>query len=139
MINYTECNLDWLAAQHAQKIISRTNPSEIENTVTKALGVLQENGVYACILYLLAKEKGNGIKVVEEMLNLLEELPFGLGRPSSLEPTAVLKFISDKVTKELERQLLAKELLEQMLIYARYIAKAHNGQGSDNNQAGEHE
>ena len=36
----------------------------------------------------------------------------------------VLRHISDKVTVHLERLLLAKETLEQMLIYARYGAKA---------------
>jgi len=35
-----------------------------------------------------------------------------------------LKYITDKVTTDLERLLLAKEVLEQMLIYARYGAKA---------------
>jgi hypothetical protein len=36
----------------------------------------------------------------------------------------VLGHISEKVTVDLERLLLAKETLEQMLIYARYGAKA---------------
>ncbi len=119
-------NIDRLAAQYAQKIISRTRdkkPSEVDNTVTKALGVLQGNGVYACFLYLLAKEKDNGRVVVEEMLKLLAELPFDWGHPVDLSPENVLRHISEKVTVDLERLLLAKEVLEQMLIYARYGAK----------------
>lgn len=75
-----QSNLDRLAAKHAQEIIRRTRDkkaSEIENTVTKTLGVLQENGIYACFLYLKAKEKENGGVVVEEMLNLLNGLDFG--------------------------------------------------------------
>jgi hypothetical protein len=121
-------NLDRLAAQCAQNIIRTT--TDVENTVTKALGVLQENGVYACFLYLLAKEKSNSEKVVEEMLNLLEGLGFGWEKPtSSNDPEVVLQHITDKVTVNLEpvnleRLLLAKETLEQMLIYARYGAKA---------------
>ena len=35
-----------------------------------------------------------------------------------------MKYISNPVTTNLERLLLAKETLEQMLIYARYGAKA---------------
>ncbi len=128
MSNITSPNLDRLAAQHAQAIISRTTDkkaSEVDNTVTKALGVLQENGVYACFLYLRAKEGENGPGVVEkEMLDLLDGLGFGWGKPTGNSPEEVLSYISEKVTVDLERLLLAKETLEQMLIYARYGAKA---------------
>jgi hypothetical protein len=139
-------NLDRLAAQHAQAIIRRVvdvdeeetqkdKPEDkkktkqqlskdVENTVTKALGVLQEDGVYACFLYLLAKEKENGSIVVNEMLGLLDEIGFGWGKPNDNSARQVLSHISEKVTIDLERLLLAKEALEQMLIYARYGAKA---------------
>ncbi|MGQ9482581.1 MAG: hypothetical protein ACUVSZ_14500 [Chloroflexus sp.] len=127
MSNQTQLNLDRLAAQHAQAIIEHTKAkkaSDVDNTITKALGVLQENGVYACFLFLLAKEKEIGSVVVKEMLNLLDGLGFGWGKPASNKPEDVLKHITDKVTIDLERLLLAKETLEQMLIYARYGAKA---------------
>jgi len=127
-------NLDRMAAQSAQKIIQHTKDkkaSDVENTITKTLGVLQENGVYACFLYLLAKEKENGTVVVEEMLNLLEGLGFGWGKPSGNGVEQILQHITDKVSGDpeqggLERLLLAKETLEQMLIYARYGAKARS-------------
>ncbi len=129
-----QINLDRLAAKHAQEIIHRTEnkkASEVDNTVTKTLGVLQENGVYACFLYLLAKEKDNGRVVVDEMLNLLEGLGFGWGKPSGNGVEQILQHIIDKVSGDpkqggLERLLLAKETLEQMLIYARYGAKARS-------------
>jgi len=126
-----QSNLDRLAAQHAQEIICRTNDKkagDVDNTVTKALGVLQENGVYACFLYLKAKEKENGDIVVDEMLNLLDDLGFGWGKPPSNKAEDVLRHITEKVTDtdHLERLLLAKEILEQMLIYARYGAKARS-------------
>lgn len=127
-------NLDRLAAQSAQKIINLTEnkkASEVENTINKALGVLQENGVYACFLYLLAKEKENGRIVVYEMLNLLDGLGFGWDKPSGNSEEQILQHITDKVSGDpeqggLERLLLAKETLEQMLIYARYGAKARS-------------
>ncbi|MEJ5301314.1 MAG: hypothetical protein WHS38_10035 [Thermodesulforhabdaceae bacterium] len=129
MSNTTQLNLDRLAAKHAQAIINSTadkKASDVDNTVTKALGVLQENGVYACFLYLFAKEKENGRVVVEEMLNLLAGLNFGWGKPEDSSAEKVLRHISDKVTVDLERLLLVKETLEQMLIYARYGAKARS-------------
>jgi hypothetical protein len=128
-MNGSHLNLDRLAAERAQAIIRRTadkKASEIDNTITKSLGVLQENGVYACFLYLLAKEKGNRDVVVEEMLSLLDALNFGWGKPANYEAATVLKHITDKVTIELERLLMAKETLEKMLIYSRYGAKARD-------------
>jgi len=120
-------NLDRLAAQHAQNIITATREqkaSDVDNTITKALGVLQEHGVYACFLYLLAKEKDNGKTVVKQMLDLLAGLGFDWDQPADQKPETILKHINEKVSIDLERLLLAKETLEQMLIYARYGAKA---------------
>lgn len=140
MSNNTVTNLDRLAAQTAQAIITNTKDkkaNDVENTVTKALGVLQEDGIYACFLYLLAKEKENGKVVIEEMLNLLEGLRFGWSKPMEngkvdLRPDVVLKYITDHVTQDLERLLLTKETLEQLLIYARYGAKARENSESEN-------
>lgn len=129
-MNTAQPNLDRLAAEHAQQIIRRTvskKASDVDNTITKSLGVLQENGVYACFLYLLAKEeKEKRDVVVEMMLSLLDGLGFGWGRPADIGAEAVLKHVSEMVTGNLERLLLAKETLEQMLIYARYGAKARD-------------
>lgn len=118
-------NLDRLAAQHAQAVV-QAGDKNIETTITKALGILQENGVYACFLYLLAKEKGNGKTVVEKMLHLLDGLGFDWEQPGDQKPETILNYINQKVSIDLERLLLAKETLEQMLIYARYGAKARD-------------
>lgn len=119
-------NLDYLAATYAQKILDGTTdqkPDNVDSAITKALGVLQEHGVYACFLYLLAKEEEIGAIAVKEMLNVLEK-SLSLAMPESLKPEVVLKHITDHVTNDLERLLLAKEVLEQTLIYTRYGAKA---------------
>lgn len=139
-------NLDRLAAQHAQKIITTTTnqkvkAKDVENTVTKALGVLQEDGVYACFLYLFAKEKDNHkYTIVTEMLDLLENLGFGWNKPKKqngnddLDSNVVLKHIITNVTQDLERLLLTKETLEQMLIYTRYGAKARQAEEPQKNE-----
>ncbi|GET42752.1 hypothetical protein [Microseira wollei] len=143
MSNSAVTNLDRLAAEKAQAVIANTKSqkaSDVENTVTKTLGVLQEDGVYACFLYLLAKEKDNGKAVITEMLDLLEKLGFGWNKPMNngqidLRPEIVLKHITDNVTQNLERLLLTKETLEQMLIYARYGAKARQVEEKDGQEA----
>ncbi len=115
-----EHNLDYLAAKHAQALIKAAS-KDAENTVTRALGVLQENGVYACFLYLLASGKEDGQIIKDKMLELLGEDQLGLPKQ---ENDDVLNYIAEKITADLPRLLLAKEALEQMLIYARYGAKA---------------
>ncbi len=111
-------NLDYLAAKHAQEIVKALSdtPKKAENSLTKTLGVLQENGVYACFLYLRAREDHSG-KIIEQMRALLEAL--GIKN----EPKDNLEY-ARQLTADLPTLLLAKEALEQMLIYARYGAKA---------------
>lgn len=60
------------------------------------------------------------------MIDLLNDLEFGWGKPADQKPETILQYISEKVTSNLRRLLLVKETLEQMLIYARYGAKARD-------------
>lgn len=117
-------NLDYWAAFHAQNIVKLT--INIGTTVTKTMGVLQEHGVYACFLYLYAKEKETCHGVINEMLDLLYHIGYCWEenkKPDAVED--VLNFVNENVGGgSLERLLFAKETLEQMLIYARYGAKA---------------
>ncbi len=150
-------NLDYYAAKFAQEIVvkivdekiqeaneaketnkttdpEKTDPKKIksraDNAVTKSLGVLQEQGVYACFLYLVAKEKDNCKPIVAEMLKMLEKI----GVPEididtiDLEknPQELLKHINEHITQDLDLLLLAREVLEQVLIYARYGIKARD-------------
>jgi len=135
-------NLDRLAAQRAQEFIRKTidddrkpDPKSVDNTVTNALGVLRENGIYACALFLKSRpktEKQRADALLSEMLHLLAGLGFGWGRPDSEDAYHVLAYPTEKVTSgKLERLLLAKETLEQMLIYARYGAKARVAEKGD--------
>lgn len=144
-------NLDHLAATCAQRIIDDTNnvekSSDVENGVTKSLGVLQENGVYACFLFALSRAKpGDGGNqsneavifsiIVREMLWVINELPVDCPTPPISQDTEprvissqaeqILNHVATHITKNLEHLLLAKEILEQMLIYARYGAKARS-------------
>ncbi len=122
-------NLDLLAAQKAQAIIDETRPqeaSDVENLITKALGVLQENGVYAALLYLYSRTNANEKPIAEStrenLLDLTEKLTSS--RPATKKATDALKFLTDQVCNDLDRLLLVKQLWEQTLIYARYGAKA---------------
>lgn len=133
-------NLDRQAAQRAQAIIANAKQKvdtagekkpykaeDVDNLATKALGVLQENGVFACALFLYSrtqdKEKLIAPLIRNEMLTLLSSAPFSWPEPAA-GFEAELSFYANTVTDDLDKLLLAKESLEQMLIYTRYGAKA---------------
>lgn len=122
MSSTQERNLDYLAAKHAQELVGRTEKAKgLENSLTKTLGVLQENGVYACFLYLYAREKEIANSVAAAMLTLLRDL--GLDAPQKDAQKEVLAWLAE-MSRRLNDLLLAREALELMLIYARYGAKA---------------
>jgi len=137
----TTLNLDQKAAQYAQTMVAEgvnavttKAPEKVENLVTKALGVLQEQGVYALVLFLFSRtskdEKSIAPKLRAPLYKLLRELPQFEANPElggfgeNPEAKKVLKFFSDEVCEHLDTLLLVKDLYEQTLIYARYGAKA---------------
>ncbi len=116
-----------LAAQAAQRISEATTGhrgAEVDNVATKALGVLQENGVYAAVLYLLSREREKQIAraIDHELWVLLQSLQPEVGAKPGKEEEE-LKAIA-AVTARLEDLLLVKRVWEQALIYTRYQAKA---------------
>jgi uncharacterized linocin/CFP29 family protein len=119
-------NLDYLTAKHAQKVVSHESVEGMENSVSKALGVLQEHGVYGSFLYLLAKEDNNGKILVTEMIDLLHKAGFLYDEGKKPEKTKdILDHIINTVSNaSLQRLLFARELIEQMFIYVRYGEKA---------------
>jgi hypothetical protein len=151
-------NLDQQAALYAQQMVKEGSPVKdakaLENLITKTLGVLQEQGVYACMLFLFSRSSDEA-KIApylrREHYQLLGRLPQFEGNrtlPSAAETIATLQivdkkereqkfkdasvkeartaleFYSQHVLGDLDTLLLVKELYEQTLIYARYGAKA---------------
>jgi len=88
---------------------------------------LQENGVYACMLYLYSRtsvaDKAVGKKTSKQLLKLTENI----GKkppPDSATNDDVLLFLTDEICTDLDTLLFVKQLWEQTLTYARYGAKA---------------
>ncbi len=140
-------NLDRLAARHAQCIIAATlekgKKEDVENLVTKTLGVLQEQGVYAGFLYLLSRperERPIARAVRDELTNLMGEpelSSFGLayGGEKDNGQTLLDHFADTVCAKPLQTLLLVKSLFEQTLTYARYSAKARlDGAAEDDDE-----
>ena len=124
MTDATPKILDTLCAKYGQKM-AQNNKDIVERLVTKALAVLQEQGVYALALFLLSRkgdEKNVGKQILSELRKLLNESYnnlFPINKPSDN-----LKFFLERVVNDLDTMLLVKDLFEQTLIYARFSAKA---------------
>lgn len=122
-------NLDLLAAQTAQQIIVSTGDfkaSEVDNLATKALGVLQENGVYAAALFLYSRSSKDAQIapfVRQPLLRLAAQEVVNQPAPAD-QAQVTLKFVTDHICNDLDTLLLVKQLWEQTLIYVRYGAKA---------------
>lgn len=63
-------NLDYKCMEYGQKI-SEISDSKLENNLRKALGVLQEDGIYAMFLWLEEKDKSKRIR--KELINHINE------------------------------------------------------------------
>ncbi len=122
-------NLDSLCAQYGYAIIQAVAPNgsllkadraKLENSITKSLGVLQENGVYAFFLFLEYRKDEKGIRETKrQVLELLRHKKTNLLGQGNDDFAAMRQ-----LTENLDRILLARQLIEQTLIYARYHAKA---------------
>ncbi|MFH1859684.1 MAG: hypothetical protein ABH870_01525 [bacterium] len=111
-----ENNLDLKCAECGSKIAKN---KEDEKLITKALGVLQEDGVYAFFLYLKSQKEKAAEWISERTFSLLKTQITAIN--AEKEP---LPAIRDKLADNLDSLLLAKQLLEKALVYARYHAKA---------------
>ena len=90
---------------------------DAENRITKALGVLEEQGVYALFLFLHARENKWESDALAGFLR----------RNSLLGPTSSDKELFtalEGLARDLDKLLFARDLLHRALIYARYHAKA---------------
>lgn len=101
--------------------------NQLDNVVTKTLGILQENGLYAATLFLWTRTRDVDRKAAEKIRMALLEVAGELTVGSDgkvRQPGEALKFLSEKVCSDLDRTLLVKQVWEQALIYARFAAKA---------------
>lgn len=101
----------------------KPNPQKAENLLTKALGVLQEQGLYAFVLFCDSRGSAekNGAKKIKEITKELLKDKLNLINDEDLL-TAIRK--ENGLASRLDDLMLAIQVLEKSLIYARYHAKA---------------
>ena len=142
--SHQSLNLDRAAAIYAQRMVNAAeeakNVATLERLVTKTLGVLQEQGVYAAILFLFSRtgpEKDAAPHIRASLFRLLHDgetghhIPgFGNAPADDAAAKEALAYYTQHVLQDLDTLLLVRDLYEQTLIYARYGAKAANEQNA---------
>jgi hypothetical protein len=133
-------NLDRLCAKYGYefadtiKKVLNSDAKKVESLITKALGVLQEQGLYAFALF--CESRGSTEKKgAEEMKKITTELL--KDKLSLISDNKLLEEIrkDNGLASRLDALLLAIQVLEKSLIYARYHAKAFaNSQDQTNNR-----
>ncbi len=110
-------NLDYTAAKTAKKLVGKIDDfSTLERVSTKAIGVMESQGIYGLYLFLNSRgatEKEVAKKVWEELENLAKN---------------TLNLTSNEVALEIVKnrayQMLVFDLFERTMIYVRFSAKA---------------
>ena len=92
---------------------------ELEKLVTSALAVLEEQGVYALFLFLETRGGKVAPTIVQEARKLLRETPRQPPLLSDNGNDDVFESLQS-MSEDLDKLLLARDLLRQALVYARY-------------------
>ncbi|RDV81260.1 hypothetical protein [Ammonifex thiophilus] len=141
-------NLDLWAAETGRRILEQAKPESkkevngLQSTLTKALGILQESGIYAFFLYLLAKREKKDAKAKNDpcrviLKQVLEDFGqkkdrFGFSGEAPVLPDSpntkavekILNWVAKEIAADLPRLLLCREFLQRALTYALYAAEA---------------
>ena len=134
-------NLEPLAALAANNIVDSSiaqnaKANDAENIVTKSLGVLTEQGIYAFGLFLATRKRGQDHSVATSIDNalrkLLKDTKVLTDNLTNIPKSEIAEFYreitapneNESSVDALRRILLIKQMFETTLTYARYAAKA---------------
>jgi hypothetical protein len=127
--------IEYHLARHAQGLPDATDGKKSERLLTNALGVLNEQGVYALFLYLHAEKDAVAKKIGAGILKFLadREIHADVAWSKDFRQANGAALLFDDRTLFTKLQTLCRSrddlfyahgLLEQLLTYARYHAKA---------------
>ncbi|MGC9020960.1 MAG: hypothetical protein ACP5KE_07120 [Candidatus Methanodesulfokora sp.] len=123
-----EVNLDRLCAEYGHKIaeeVGNTHVKRPDVLIIDALSVLQEQGLYAFVLFCRSRsrEEKEGAKKIED---LTKDLLKNLNLISNGDLLDELRKDNGLLTR-LNELMFAVQVLEKALIYAKFHAKAAKG------------
>ena len=112
-------NLDLACAKTGQAIAEKPS-KKLENLVTSALAVLEEQGVYALFLFLKTRGGKAAPTIEQKVREFLKTTP---QRAPLLSGDGDVFALLQSMSEDLDKLLLARDLLRQTLVYARYHAR----------------
>ena len=112
-------NLD-LACAKVGKTIAERPSKELENLITSALAVLEEQGIYALFLFLKTRGGSGAENVIQKLHEFLKVTP---QQTPLLSDDADVFTSLQQIAKDLDKLLLVRDLVRQSLVYARYHAR----------------
>ena len=112
-------NLD-LACAKVGKTIAERPSKELENLVTSALAVLEEQGIYALFLFLKTRGGSGAENVNQKIYEFLKVTP---QQAPLLSGDADVFTSLQQMATDLDKLLLSRDLVRQTLVYARYHAR----------------
>lgn len=118
-------NLDYSCIEHGQRM---PMDKDSANLIRKALGVLQEDGVYAMFLWIEDKDKRK--KIRRELIGLLNEDDIKKHLLEEEFPDGFTQFCNKlgDIANDIDKLLFLKKILERTLIYALYHAKIYESE-----------
>ena len=127
-------NIDRLCAELGFSIPQvNLDKSKQENTIQKALGVLSQDGIFACMIWLESRNSLNPVaNNVDDITakNIHEKSSMLLKRMKLVEDSLDYKKLRDELTRsngileDIHQMFLVKQVFERMLTYALYRAKS---------------
>jgi len=125
-------NLDYLCIKTGQEIEKNVTD---KNILQKSLGILQEDGIYAMFLWLEKKAKNANIRV--KFVELFKEGPLQTYFEEYFKPKtddfSSFCHVLKEVTKDIDKLLFMKKIIERTLTYAYYHAREEGEQKGENN------
>lgn len=106
------------------KVSDKTTQKKLLNCIDKSLGVLSNDGVYAYYVYIKSQDKKKDNTFENIFLDKIKPVEAYCNIP--LQDNNWQDFF-EKLSEDLTSLLLFRDMLEKILIYARYHAKAMGG------------
>jgi hypothetical protein len=124
-------NLDLTCAKAGKEIAGENPTKELENLVRDALAVLEEQGVYALFLYLESSKRDE--KISEKLHEFMKQTP---QQKTLIDKNSdnILDSIRNDLAINLDKLLLAKDLLCQTLVYARWHARLRDDEAKQQHE-----
>lgn len=120
-------SIEPICAKYGHQMIKSGNDPKLqdqENVITRALGVMSENGLYAMCIFLLSCNKpGYGETILtQDIYKLWKELNIIASTVPNTKNGILVA--TRQITANLPKLILTRKVTEQALVFARYHAKA---------------